>query len=126
MRSFLSQNKRQFIAIGLFILFVFLLMDLNSRVSEYFTVTSERDRVGTDVAYLWQTQQVLHTQIAFASSDAAVEKWAREEGYLIRPGDIRIVPLPAGGITPTPQNTPVPTPQSADNWEIWKAVLLGE
>jgi cell division protein FtsB len=122
----LRKNKNQIIVIAVVIISVFLLMDLNSRVSEYFSVTSQRNKVGTEVAKLWQTQQVLKTQLAYAQSDAAAEEWAREEGYLIKPGDVRVIPLSAGEITPTPRSTAVPTPISAENWEIWKAVLLGE
>jgi hypothetical protein len=122
----LQGNKKPLLIFGGVILAVFLLMDLNARVAEFFSVTSQRDKVGTEVAHLWLTQQVLNTQLAYAHSEAAVEEWAREEGYLVRPGDIRVVPLSAGAITPTPMSTPIPPPVFADNWEIWKAVLLGE
>lgn len=119
-------NKRRLVAIvGLFV-FIVLLMDLNARISEYLDVASERNKIQTQVADLWQTQQILRTQIAYATSEMAVEEWAREEGYLVRPGDIRVVPLQAHLVTPTPQSTVIPTPVLAENWEIWKEVFFGD
>jgi cell division protein FtsB len=118
-------NKKQVFAIAGFFVFVILLMDLNTRINEYFNVNSQRSKIQTEVADLWQTRQVLLTHIAYATSEVAVEEWAREEGYLVQPGDIRVVPIQSGLVTPTLQSTVVPTPVIAENWEIWKEVFLG-
>lgn len=119
-------SKRQLIALGAFILCFFLLMDLNNRVAEYFRVKSQRDRLGTQVIQLQLTKQVMVTQLAYATSDAAVEEWARESGYMLRPGDVRVVPLAGVEVTPTPTPVPKSTPYVVERWQVWWELFFGD
>jgi hypothetical protein len=127
MQKYLSRiNFRQIIAIGGFVLLAYLMLDLNARVTEYLRVSKERDRLGTVVAKFELTRQVLQTDVAYATSAAAVGDWARGEGYLVKPGDVRIVPLVPGDATPTPPAAAVATPRVVEYQEVWYALFFGE
>ena len=121
-----KRAKRQAVYILIFLVLLILTADLNARLNELFVAKNERDSVRSQVYSLWVTQQVLKTQAAYANSDQAVEEWARQDGRKIKPGDIPVVPLPAGGVIPTPQVTPTPVPTEYQNWEIWQSMLLGK
>lgn len=119
-------NKKRLVIAGLLVLFVFLMMDLNSRLSELSRLTAQRNVMRTEVFQLTQTEMALHTQIAFATSDVAVEQWAREQGHMALPGDQVVVPLPPAQVTPVPVIPALPTPRAVENWEIWKVLFFGE
>jgi hypothetical protein len=117
-------NNKQALAIVLFIVAGVLLMDLNYRISEYFTVSAERDKVETQVYGLWVTREVLRTEVAFANSDAALEKGIREELKMAKPGDHRVVPLAQQGLAPTPAPQVKSTQRSYQYWEYWWALFF--
>jgi len=120
----LNLNPKRFL-IGLGIgLFILLLADFNSRMSELERLTNERSSVAVRATALMQTQVKLQEALAFATSEAAVENWAYEEGRLVRPGDFPVVPIPVGEITPTTAPDAEPTPITGSNWEIWWAMFF--
>ena len=121
----LSRSKKIFAAAGLVFL-AFLILDFNSRVEDYFMLSAERDVKATEVAELRITEQALQTQIAYANSDAAVEKWAREEAFLARPGDEPIIMLPDPQFTPQPTPIPEVTQVVVSNWEVWGLLFFGD
>jgi hypothetical protein len=67
----------------------------------------------------------LEGQIQYATSDAAVNEYARNNG-LVREGEKLIVPL--GNSTAVPQTVlePTPTPARVSNREIWWALFFGD
>ena len=103
---------------------LFLLADFNSRLTNLQRLSSQLDNNAAEVTALLSTQAALESQIAYATSDAAVEEWAYEEGRYIREGDNLIVPLPGESLpaTPTPVVTQVSEPVS--NWEVWLALFF--
>jgi cell division protein FtsB len=119
-------TKKQFITIALLIMFVFLMMDFNSRLSELSRQNARRDQVQTEVQALIWTEEALKVQILYATSEAAVEDWAREQGHMSRPGDVVIIPLPEGEVVENVIVTPAPTPKPLENWEVWRMLLLGQ
>jgi cell division protein FtsB len=122
----LNINKKQLAITGLLVVFVFLMMDLNGRISEMVRLSGDRDQIQTQVSQLEVTRDYMFTQIAYSTSEAAVEGWARLEGHLARPGDHPIVPLPPKEITPTAVVVVTPTVEVVENWQIWKALFLGQ
>jgi len=125
MESSFFSKKRLFIAIGVVLAFL-LLMDLNGRVSEMFRLSQERDALATVDANLLATQTFLQTQIAAATLPATVEEWAREEGHMVRPGDVLVIPIPEPGTTPVAEVKVIPTQKPVENWEIWWELFLGD
>jgi len=116
--------KRVFVVVGL-VLLVLLVMDFNSRMAELSRLTSQRERMGLQLTGLVETQVYLDTQIVYATSDAAVEAWAREEARWVRQGDYPIIPIAPEGVTPEPVMATTPTPQPLSNWEVWLQWLSG-
>jgi len=120
-----AANKKTLIIAAVLILLVFMMMDLNTRLSELTQQNLRREKVEGQVIELKKTEAHLHTQIALDTSDQAVEEWAHEEGHMSLPGDQVIIPLSEKDITPTPRPIVVPTVQSVDNIQIWKALFFG-
>ena len=125
MKTFL-RNKKQIVLILVLLAVALLMMDLNNRLTELFRLSAQRDTMQTEVVQLKSTEQALQTQLAQATSVAAVEKWAYEEGHKALPGDTVIRPLPQPGYTPPAPTVIAPTPQKVENWQVWKALFLGD
>jgi hypothetical protein len=104
----------------------FLVMDLNSRLNELSRLTAQHNEAATVVANLQQTVGVLTTQMAYATSDAAVEDWAYGEGHMVRSGENLIIPLEPQGATQAPLVVVTPVPTQISNWEIWMALFSGQ
>jgi len=111
--------KRQWIYIVLvFILFI-MVLGLNSRIAEYFRLSSQKSEMDMRIENLRSTQVALETQIAFSRSDKAVEEWARTYERMAKPGDEIIIPLPEKEVTPDVNYITTPTPYGGAKWEIW-------
>lgn len=119
------KRTQKIISIFLIVIFFFLLLGLNNRLTEYFRLTSQRDQIATEVYALQSTEIALRTQIAYASSDNAVDDWARGDAHMALPGDVVIVPLTPDSQSSIVQITPTPTSSALDNWQIWKQYLFG-
>lgn len=125
MKSIQFDKKRILIIAGLVLLF-FLMVDLNSRLNDLYRLTRDRDSMRAEISGLTSTAASIETQIAFATSELAVEKWAREEGMMVMPGDQLIVPISPADATPMPVVT-APTEQvKLENWQVWWALFFGE
>ncbi|MGW8250086.1 MAG: hypothetical protein ACWGO1_05550 [Anaerolineales bacterium] len=101
------------------ILLAYLVLDFNSRMVNLRNLSTQKEQVSAQLGELEQEQSRLSTQIAFATSDAAVIQWAYEDGRMVRSGDNPIVPLPPAESTPVPTPVPVVTQPVVDNWQIW-------
>jgi hypothetical protein len=119
-------NKKRLLAGGVIIVFIFMMMGLNLRLSELFRLSAQRDRMGTEVSHLEATANSLRTKVAYATSDAAVQDWAREEGHLVQPGDMLIIPINPTGATATPVTQPTQAVVQVMNWQVWSALFFGQ
>jgi cell division protein FtsB len=119
-------EPKRLLIIVIVVVFGFLLMDLNGRLMELSRISDQRDMMMTEVANLQGTENALKEQIDYAESDMAVEKWAREEGHMARPGDEVVIPLPPKDATPLPPQVPTMAVTPVKNWEIWRTLFLGE
>ncbi|HZW05006.1 MAG TPA: hypothetical protein VFF68_13820 [Anaerolineaceae bacterium] len=124
MKPFRLQSKHLIIVLVIAAGF-YLVMDLNSRLNALNLKTQQHNVASTEVAYLEATVNALHTQIGFATSEVAVEEWARERGRMTRPGDVLVVPLPPENVTPQPVVTVAATPEPMENWEVWRILFFG-
>ena len=115
----LKRIKRQWVYIVLLLILFIMVLGLNSRLSEYFRLSSQKDEMDERIIGLKSTQVALETQIAYANSDKAVEEWARTYERKVLPGDQVIIPLPLGNITPEVNYLATPNPVNMENWQIW-------
>lgn len=111
------------VVIGLALL-TMLVMDFNSRMAELRRLTAEREAVRENQDRFLGTKAALETQIAYATSEAAVIEWAYQDGHMVRPGDVAVVPLPAGQPTPTPMVTQVEVEEEVSYWQRWFALFF--
>lgn len=124
MEKFRPQLKQLLVIAGFVVLF-FLLMDLNSRLNDLNRLNNQLREMETEVGGLRMTQDELKAQIAFATSEAAVNQYARNSG-MVRDGEKLIIPLPAGTPIPAQSLLPTPTPLEVDNLDIWWALFFGD
>src|SRR4030065_2616086 len=106
--------KPALILIG-FAVLVLLVMDFNNRMAELRRLTAEKEVVSARVTSLVQTQASLETQVAYATSEAAVYYWAYNFEHLGWEGDVLVVPIQAEGNLPQPTPTPVGPPEGRQN-----------
>jgi len=119
-------KDKRVIVVALIVILVLLLMDFNQRMVLLTKMRGQEEELEQEYSQLQSTRDALETQIAFANSDLAVEKWAREDAKLIKEGDIPIVILPPSKPTPTPTPVPRVEEKPISNLEIWKELFLGE
>ncbi len=82
-----------------------LVMDFNSRTAELHRLAAERENAAGEITQAVQTRQALQATLAYATSDLAVEDFAYQDGQMVRNGDVPVIPVPAGTVTPTVQPT---------------------
>jgi hypothetical protein len=118
-----SKWRNILIFIGL-ILATVLLVDFNRRVKELDSLTTQLNTVSADATSVIQTQTALAGQVAYATSDAAVEEWAYGN-KMVRPGENPIVIVPDQNVTATPEPSLVPQTEQLPNWRVWWELFFG-
>jgi hypothetical protein len=107
-----------------FAVLVLLVVDFNSRMAELRRLTAEKESVSARVTSLVNTQDSLETQVALATSEAAVYYWAYNFERLGREGDVLVIPIQQAGSLPQPTPTPAVTPEVIQNWQVWLSLLV--
>ncbi len=115
--------KYALIVIGLAVL-TMLVMDFNNRMAAQQRLSDKREDVAVEATDLMYTQVYLETQIAYATSEAAVQDWAYEEGHMVREGENLVIPLEYPGFTPEVIVIPTTTPEPETNFQIWLSLFL--
>jgi cell division protein FtsB len=111
---------------GLVLLFlVGMVMDFNGRMAELTRLQAQHAQESNQIANLEATQYILQTQIAYATSQPAVEEWAREEGKLAQDGDFVVALIPDANYTPAPTPIPELAVDRLSTWETWYAWFFG-
>lgn len=119
-------NFRRFaIFLGVFIL-ILLVIEFNSRLDELNQLNGQREEVRAAATEARQTELALQTQVAYAASTEAVEKWARTEGHYVQEGDQPVIPVGQPGSEPVVIDTPTPTPLPMQNWQEWWNLFFGQ
>ena len=111
------------VVIGL-CLAVVLLVDFNRRMEELNRLTAQLNAVRTEATAVILTQVALAGQVAYATSDVAVEEWAYEN-KMVRPGEHPVELVPGANVTPTPEPTLVSQVEPLPNWRIWWELFFG-
>lgn len=126
MMNSLWQTRKRIIGLIALVLLFMLMSNLNSRLSELFRLSSQQNDMSTQVGNAQATISALQSQVAYATSDQAVEDWARDEARLAKPNEKVIIPVtPRAQVNqPTPQ--PTPTQPPAENWQVWWALFFRE
>ena len=104
---------------------VLILSDLNRRMTDARQLEQDAEVLRTEVASLEVQNVRLQTEIAEATSEARVERWARSEAKMVRPGEVLVFPVPISGRKQAGEPTPTPGEDLPSNWEVWWALLFG-
>jgi cell division protein FtsB len=115
----INYDKKQLIIIVLIVMFFFMLFGLNNRLSELFHLTDQQASMQTKVASLKNTEMALSTQIAVATSNIAVEAWARDQGHMAQSGDNVIIPIQPSSSPVIGRFSTTATSNTIENWQIW-------
>ncbi|MEW6718808.1 MAG: hypothetical protein AB1345_15085 [Chloroflexota bacterium] len=118
--------RRQVVVATAIVVGVFIIVGFIKRVTEWQHFSALEAQVAATATQLKQTEISLQTQIAYATSEKAVEEWAIGEGKLVRPGEVLVVPKPDSESTPVPAITPTPTPTPIPNWQVWYVLFFGD
>lgn len=118
-------NYRRFaIFLGIFIL-ILMVIEFNSRAQELNQLNDQRDEVRISATEARLTEEALITQVAYAESTEAVEKWARTEGHYILDGEQPVIPIGQPGSEPAVAATPTSVPTPVPNWQEWWNLFFG-
>ena len=116
---------RRFVTVVVIVILVVLMMDFNNRMSNMIQLNQMEKILETKLADLEATRLVVEDDIAYATSDRALEEWAREKDRLIAEGDHPIIIMPPSDYTPAPIATPKPETIILTRLEIWKELIFG-
>ena len=126
----LFSSGRLVIALVIVVILVLVVLGLNARVAELSAMSEEVVRYEERVQALEHTKTILETQIAYATSDPPVVKWAMEDMRWVRDesGEKLIVPRVDPNATPIPKTIEVAPeePMEYKNWEFWLALFFDE
>jgi cell division protein FtsB len=95
----------QLIAILVLTLVVFLIVDLGRRTTAGYYVSQAEKDLQAEIDAEKSLQQDLRARRDYVTSDEFVEKWAREQAHMVRPGDQPMILV-------TPQMVGMPLPEA--------------
>lgn len=112
-----------------------LAIQFSARITQDRGLQQMRDTVQQEIDLLRDDQNMLSDQLAFVTSDAFVESWARSEGRMVRADEILVLPIPSNVDTPPAADVPeleviessaeiettLPEPE---NWQLWWALFF--
>jgi len=106
-----------------------LAINFSSRIAAGQPLQDEFLRVSEEIIALQQTQAALIAERDYVQSDPYVEQWARDEGKMVRQGEVLVIPVPSGvTVEPTPnpqQSFEVETmPPEPETWMVWWALFF--
>ncbi len=117
------------LAIGLL-----LAINFSNRIAAGQVAQARLTSLRAEIATLEAQLADLRVELDYVRGDEYVESWARSDGKMVRPGEVLVVPVPAGVPIATPQPTPA-TPASAllaeqepimENWRLWWALFIDD
>ena len=96
-------------------------------MAEQRQLVAQAEVIQTELAALQQTEANLDAQIAYATSDLAVEEWAYQEARWVREGDFPIVPVSPSTPTPSaPLSADPPETVTYSYWQVWWALFFDD
>ena len=119
-------KDKRVILVVMAIILVLLLVDFNQRMVLLTRLRRQERQLTERYAQLESTRMALETELIYAQSDEAVERWAREDAMMIQEGDIPIVLLPPSETRPTPSQPEPLMIEQISRWEVWRELFFGD
>ena len=115
---------RQILVVGVMAILVMTMMNLNTRLMDFYRLSGQRDTLKGQIHVLESTKAALQTQVAFVQSDKAVEEFARNS-HLVREGEKLVVVLtPEDNVLATPASS-TSAEKTVENWDVWWTLFFG-
>jgi cell division protein FtsB len=115
----ISDMARRIFKIGGIFLLLYFVLGFSRRMAEYTRLNAQLENEGVRITQLAATEYYLREQIAYATSEAAVEEWARENARMAESGDFPVIPLPPPGVTPQAEAGTQTEIENLSNWQTW-------
>ncbi|MCA9908419.1 MAG: septum formation initiator family protein [Anaerolineae bacterium] len=101
-----------------------LAINFSSRIAATQPLQQTYDEVRAEIDRLRAEQSSLIQERDYVRSDAYVEAWARDEGKMVRPGEVLVIPVPSAVDVDTtlPDTAFVEvetSPPQSDPWVVW-------
>ena len=113
------------------ILAIGLILGLNftNLVSSGHPLQQKFNQLKTEISGLEHEQADLIRERDYVQSDAYVDTWAHDEGKMVRPGQVLMVPIPSASIVeatlePPPQIAVETTAPEPENWKLWWSLFF--
>ena len=119
-------TDKRLIVVVIAVVLVLLLVDFNQRMVLLTRLRRQEKELTQKYAELESTLAAIDEEIAYANSDQAVEKWAREEAGMIQEGDLLIVLLAPSNPIPTEAPHQSVIVDEVQEWEIWHELFFGQ
>lgn len=121
-------SSLQIVFISIISIGLLLAINFSSRIRQGQLTTDVREQIEVTISALEAEQIELKQELAFAQSDASVERWAHSQGKLVREGEVLVIPVP-GNPPVIPQATPTPLPITTPTpnipvWELWWSLFF--
>lgn len=120
---FIERNR--IVLLVLLVLFIYFVLQINALQTKLTPLQEQAATARAQGTKLAKTQISLQTQVAYATSDDAVEDYARGEGHMIQPGDNPVIVIPVEGPTVVPTAIPETTQKQLSPLETWIYLIFG-
>lgn len=106
-----------------------LTLQFSTRIQADRELQRIHDQVIQEIDFLEQQQEDLSDELNYVKSDAYVELWARDEGKMVKEGEVLVLPQPVESsldlaVTPIPFAEFETKPPEPENWELWWALFF--
>jgi cell division protein FtsB len=106
-----------------------LALNFSSRIQADRDLQRIHEQVVQEIEFLENQQVTLVEELNYVKNDAYVETWARDEGKMVKEGEVLV--LPQSNVS-TIELTPKPallaefetTPPEPENWQLWWALFF--
>ncbi|MFN2145596.1 MAG: septum formation initiator family protein [Anaerolineales bacterium] len=115
----LRASWKRVVKFGGMVLLLLVVMDLNSRMVQMYSLQGEMEAEYARVQELEAVEDQLDEQIAYASSDDIVAEWARSHNWMQKEGDFVIALVPTGERPPETLTESFQAEPELDNWDAW-------
>ncbi len=110
----------QFVGIVMLTVILLLIVDYGRRASTGFYVAQAEEQLKAEISIELTKNAQLKKRLEYVQSEEYVEKWAREQGHMARPGDqpFILVTVEAPSVVTAGASLPVPV-DSAPPQPLW-------
>ncbi len=106
-----------------------LTLQFSTRIQADRELQRIHDQVVQEIDFLERQQEDLNQELSYVKSNAYVEQWARDEGKMVKEGEVLVLPQSIAN-TSEAVSTPIPLadfetkPPEPENWELWWALFF--